>query len=612
MDDLADLSPLPPPAAPPRAPGAPGRPSADPVKRAHNDRAHEAKLKLLELLPQMAKEHRVHVYPAHPARDCRHPRGTVLEKILVSEWEEQGFSDVEALRAYLEEKHGPGRYFFEVRDNKHTLCTDMPQFVVETNTEPDDEQPLHRGGRMARTGRRFSGSTHPSDDVDFDDEDFETPPTQRANISDFILQANKAQTDQAQASSLAAVRSTTDVMSMMMMMQQQADARRQDAEKERQREDDRREERRREEDRIRREEQAQREEEKREERKREDERRAEAERLRMEREREQTRLMIEQANKRTELMLGAFTAVVPVLQKLFDKKEDPAMAALLQAATKKDTDPISMMVIKSMLDNKNNDSSITTMLAGLNEVSKMSSQMMSENMRSLFATTQQIQAEQTKSLMSMLKDRKGGDDDDDEEDGGGNIISQIAQIIGGASKMVDGLTKGQQPQQQQHRPGLPQPQQPQQQQPAAPHPITAVGGLMKLIQERRFQSQDEYQQILTAIQAQMPRELVEAIMANNQEGIQTLCAPHFMSEPELMTWVQQDGVGEWIAGFLNDYRGMLIHQAQQRQAAQRQQPAPKPGEGEGDGDGDEDGDDGDDADEGDDGEGEGDEDDDPV
>lgn len=584
MDDLLG-QPLPPPTmprgptAPPGVPEgtrAPGRPAGDPAARASADRRYADRLALEGMLPAEASELRIVAFAARPGQDAKGGH-TPLLRILKSTWEDQGLKDSATLRSYLQDKLGPGRYYMEPQDAHNRRMDSIPCWVISTTEDDDmpddlddDDLPLSRAGRGRPSRRRRAPAF--IDDLDDDDglQDDE-PQAHRANIADFLTVQARAQTESAERDKKA----QSDMMTtIMMLQQQQAEAQRKADER---REEMQREERRleRERDERRREEERKIHEEKMDERRREDDRR-----------RDEQRLAMEQSNKKTELMVAAATAMVPVIAKLLEPKPvDPLLMSLVTKPQDKQADPLTMMLMKSMLDRQQGSESMTQMIQGMAEMNRMSTSMMAEQMKSVMATTNDLNQQVLKRAMEM---QAGGEDEGEDKGMLGNIVSALSS----ASGLIDSLGLKQQAPQQQaqhtiphHQAPLPQgappqqqhPQQQQQQQPVTPTGIEAVGGAMMALHAGAYQSEEQRNQLIAFLLHHTPDDLRMAIATGNEPDVMSICAPVFMANEELVQWLTTEGTVEWIREFLSTLQPALAQQMGLIQGPQGSNTAQAPG-----------------------------------
>lgn len=627
MDDLlSDPAPSatapPPPTAPP-APGstrAPGRPPKDPSARAAADERYAAQQAFAAALPDAVKEYRIAIFEARRESDTKASHRPLC-RIRQSEWAELGLQDQGALRSWLAEKLGPGRYLLEPQDQHNKRVDKLPHWV-ETTDEDDEEDDMpdfedaprgRRGWHRGRSRRRESYL----DDLDYEDDEplgIEAG-TSRSGIADFLTASVQSQA----AKDAETTRSQSDMMTTLMLMQEKskeeqrrADERREEREREERRREEAREERRREEERRAYEErqaELRREEDAREERRREERRREE----------ERMRAMSEASAKRMEMMMGAFTAAIPVLAKVFEKKEDPLVATLLSKMSDKPTaDPVTMMMMKHFLETASKPDAgqqgITMMMQTMNEMSKMSSTMMMEQMRGIIGNMTTMQQETLKQTMKMAL----ANPNLEEEQKG--MLGQIVEAISGAGEIMSALTGGQQPQsppqmspqaapsgfiaQQQAQGAIPQqPQQQdpqtteqpqaeghapvmtqiegQQQQEEVPSGIEAVGGCLKALQTQAVTTQDEVNQLVTYMITEMPEELRRAIVAGDEQQIIQIATPAFMGNAELKAWLMQPGVVDWVRAYLpqlgEPIRIMEEQMSQMQADAQDQQGQVEPG-----------------------------------
>jgi len=598
MDDLLGASPpgaqssSAPPGAPPPPPGAPrapGRPARDPEQRAASDERYAKMKEFEDRLPKAAREMRVAVY------ECR--RGTEskasarpIDRILYSDWDELDLREEDALRDYLTERYGPGRYYMEPQDAHNRKLDKLPSWVVNAYEDEDDmdigDDDAPRGRGRGRTLRRrafvddYDGGDDPLVEAD--------PLASRANIADALTMQARSLHEQQQD----AAKEQSSMLQTMMLMQQQQDQARREEERRREelREERRREEQReeRERERLRAEQEERRREEEREERRREEERLRREHQERMEADRRAWEAQVQQQNKKMELMVAA----LPVLQKMFEPKTDPMLAQMMQRMTEggDKTDPTQMLLLKHVLEKNGQNDSMQTMVSGLSEMSKMSSQLMSEQVRSLMQTTNEINQESIKQALSAA--RRGGDDGDDK-----GMMGQVVEALSNAGGLVDMLSgKGQDvpqpPQVPQSQMGYPQQHQPMpqaQQQPPPPPPqgpavqgqipegappvptgIEAVGGSLIAISRQEYQSEQEYQQLIAFMLSEMPHNLRVAVAESDEDQIFQICSETFMGNAELRQWIAQPGVSDWLRQYLRQLAPLVQQTINEMEQSQRE------------------------------------------
>lgn len=584
-DDFAFDTPHAPPPPPPPAMGqsikAPGRPKTDPSARQASDERY-AKIKAFEdQMPKQARDYRFAIYQAKSGIDAKEGYRP-LERVLASDWATIGLADDETLLEYLRDKHGDGRFLIEPQDAHNHRIDRLPFWVVSTH---EDDEDMHSDetfgiprGRRGR-GRRRPRPSYFEDDLDYDPDLFEDedPVATRSNHIDFLATQSRIQAEERQAT----VKSSNDMMNMMMMLNEQ---RMTQEREERRREEERRsretEERRREE--IRREELRQ------EEIKRRDEERRDYEREERRRDQERLQLQIEASSKKMEAMVALATAGLPVIQKMLQPTENPLMAAVVSKVMtddgKKDTDPLTMMLMKSILEKSQGNDSIQQMIAGMGEMSKLSAQSMAEQMKLMFSTSNEMNTTLMKSLMERALSMAP---EGSEEKG---MFGQILEAISGASGIIGSLAGGGQQQQQQPQPGqgyFPQGGRPsqalppgapiqaptQQRQPTpqahqthqqAPQPldvgddqnvpeptgIAAVGASLMAIQKELPRNAEELQGYVNFAIANMPPQLKQAIVNGDQSSIIAICSTTFLEEAELAQWISEPGVSDWLMSFI--------------------------------------------------------------
>lgn len=543
----------------------------DAAKRALSDDRYAKMLELVEMLPDSAKEFRFAIYRSRRNQEAK-SSFRPLERVYFSKFQGENFRDEPTLAAYLGEKYGPGRYFIEPLDEHNQRIAKLPTWTVLAGNEDDMEDDDDFGDDEPRGWRR---GRRRRDDEDDDDD----PREQRANMADLLSTVGKQ--NAAQVATVA--RGSSDVLTLMMMTQsQQAEAR---AAEERRRDEMRQEERKREEDRAeqrRREQEGERRErEERENRRREDDRR---ERDSAEARRQSENLaMLQAANKRTEIFVAAVTAAVPVIGKLFEKKEDTTLPILLKSMEKKD-DPVMLMLLKGMMDKAHDDSATKNMMVQFGEMSKMTSQMTTDQMKNMMALSNDINGTIMKKALDMMLSSPQGQTPE-----GKSMIEQVMSAVAGAADIVKTLVPNlgqpqaqpqQQPQRLVHR-AAPEaaaieatvvpaaaaaavtektptqaewdamtPEQQQAQIAAAPRGSMAVIQSIMAIQTKQYGSQSEYQELIRYLVTEMPLDLRVAVLDGNESTVMGIMAPIVQSVPGIQTWIMQPGVMQWIRDFV--------------------------------------------------------------
>jgi hypothetical protein len=562
---------------PPGEGRGPGRPAIGAAQRAINDEKYAKMQELLDALPEDAKEYRLSIYPARRTGKSKADLHA-LESILLSKYNESGFKDRQAFAEYLEDKFGSGRYLIEWLDEHDQRLIKIPTYVINAgeDMEGDFEDDDRGGWNRRRRSRR--------DDAYDDDED-EDPRERRANVADMLSTTARAQSSQV----TAVAKQSGDMMTMLLMTQQSAAETR--AAEERRRDDARVEERRREEqraeDRRREMELERKERESREERRREEDRR---ERERDEQRRRDEQLAAMQAsNKRTEIMIGAVTALVPVLAKVMEKKEDTTLPLLLKLSEKKD-DPITLMLLKSIVDKSNDDSATKTLFTSMGEMQKLTSQMTAEQMRSMMQLSNDMNGTIMKKAMDMMMSSPQGQTPE-----GKSMIEQVMGAVQGAAEIVKALVPSQpaiaapvQAARLGHRaapvadqpaaPGAPAtpaaatpapgeparelteaekqwaamtPAQQEAARAAQPRGVEGVLYALKAIQTKQYANQSEYQGLIQFLVSEMPLELRVAVLDADQVSVLAICNPFVQAKADLSAWVMQSGVLEAIQTFVS-------------------------------------------------------------
>lgn len=509
-----------------------------------------------------------------------------------------GLAEEGALYAYLSNRHGEGRYIVEATDPHGMRYDRVPVLRIpegdenmprrdddfDDDDEDDDEyDDRRRGGRPGFRRRRGRAEE--------DDED------NRANVSDLLLTANKV----SHANAAAAGAGAKDMISLMVMSQAQQAQERNEAE--RRREENAREERRRDEAKA-----EQRLIEARDERKRQDERderirkeerdreiqerREESDRRREDMERRQAEhlRMVEAANKRTELVLGGLATFAPLLAKIFESKPPPPES------------PMMGIMLKSLVDKSDRKDSSELLMQQMMQMSRMSSEMQAEQLKSMMSTQNQFSNEMIKRAMTMMAETPQG-----QSEQGQDFLGKVATIMGSATEMVKGFFPAKsagpalpppQPMRRMHqppRPALPAPQQqqpgpinaqvpPQQPAPGAPAPVpeapaeaqptkkpepmVLVLGALQHIHQRKFRNQGEFQNLIRLVIEQMPIDLRVAVIRGEEMRVMQLTLPWIQQSQVFVDWFDFQGEGEgeaaipgtvaWIRGFVPDLAPHLV------------------------------------------------------
>lgn len=547
-------------------------------------------------LPPRAKEYRFAIFPVRPGTEHKATHRP-LKTILWSDWKNEGLEDDGALASYLERILGPGRYLIEPRDAHGKRVEKLAAFTIATDEEEeadmydydDDEMDMMpaRGGR--RRNRRRRGYTEDLPYLPPDDDD-DDPVESRANVADMLSEQARLQSREREQ----VTRSSNDMVNTMLLMNQQTQRREDERRAEERRREEalaeaRREEARREDDR-RRDEERRREEARREDLRREEERRAE------ERRREEDR-----ANQRMQLMMGSFTAAIPLLQKMFEPKNNnnnTLLETIIAKTMEPREDATHALLLKHVLDKSQGDQSINQVIQGMANVSKATVDMLQQQ----FSSMQGVTSEMYQSAMKRALDVAMKNPHATEEDRG--VLGQILDIMGGAGELLGNL-RGAQPQQMipgmvpgQPMPGQPMPQQmmpgqvpgqmpvqQQQQQPAPgeqvetmediPTGIRAVGACLMAIQQGQYQDQAQYQNLLALMIREMPGEVRQAVATNDEATVMTQCGQAFAADPDLRAWITSPGVVHWLREFLGQLAPQIesMHQQiSQAMATEEQQP----------------------------------------
>lgn len=441
----------------------------------------------------------------------------------------------------------------------------------------------------------------------------------RVHVADMMSTIAKTSATQMQTTA----KSSSDMISLMLMTQQQAASAR--AEDDRRREDRAAEERKRQEEREEKRQEEREERREREERttRAEDLRRAELEERRRtedaenrrrdnERHLEAVRSQSEKDMKRTEMMLGAFTAALPVVMKLFEKKEDPLLAMLISKSNEKaEPDPMQMMLFKSILDKMNNDQGSNNMIAQMGELMKLSSTMSTEQMRSMMANSNEFNQVLMKKALD-LATASGGEGGEKT-----SMMENIVKALAGASDIVKNLVPQQAPQppphaqqrriaQQPHAPQTTQQAATQQTAPQAdtrtpdelaydrmtdeekaryneaqqPTGTQAVLWSLYSLQTKQYTNPAEYQGLIKYAVSEMPLELRVAVLDDDESRIMGIVLPEVEKAEQLNTWAKNLTVISWLREFVPQLKGPIqgIHgpAEKQREAFVESLSAPAP------------------------------------
>lgn len=552
----------------------PGRPPADPTKRAINDMRYAQMVEMVDTLPDAAKQPRYGIFRA--SRRTETKKGfRPLFRILIGEWQEKNLQDESTLRAFLEDKAGKGCYFIEPQDEHNVRMTKVASWCIHTNPEAhmgydpedDDEDDFDDDDRPR--GRRFRRRYR--DDVA--DDDF---IAERADVADVLSTATRASSAQA----LAANQSKDNLVGLLLLTQQNAasansandqrreerlaEERKQEREERDRRDRDAKEER----DRRERMEKEDRERKERDDRERRDHEREER-RREDDRRREQDAARAAAEAKRTEVMMTAITGLVPLVLKLMEKP----------APVQPQSDPVTMMLLKSIVDRTDRADSTQVMFQQMGEMAKLQTTMTSEQMRSMMSLSSDMnQTIMKKALDMMMASPQGGTAE------GKGWIEQLMTAMQGAAELVKTLAPAppaptivnQQvpalpaPQQQdpnrrfarQHPPqqqAAPQGQQPAAAQQAAPQaeqeqqpPLGVQGVLYGLmgIQRKSYNTPEEYQTYIQYIFSQIPLALRVAVLDGDELALFRLTKPIIDADPTLTAWVKADGVLGWMRSFI--------------------------------------------------------------
>ncbi len=544
----------------------PGRPAMDAQKRALADDRYSKMLELIETLPKSATEFRFAIFRARRNSEAK-SSFRPLEKVYYSKFSAENFGDEGTLGAYLLEKYGPGKYFIEALDEHNQRIVKIPSYTVFAGNEDDmeddeyDDDEPRSGWRRGRRRR-------------YEDDDEDDPREARANMADLLSTVGKQ--NAAQVATVA--KGSNDMLSVLLLTQQSnqearaAEERRRDEmrQEERKREEDRAEARRAEQERER----AEREE--REQRRREDDRR-DREAAEARRAQENVNLM-QAANKRTEILVAAVTAAAPVLGRLFEKKEDTTLPLLFKSLEKKD-DPVMLMLLKGMMDKAHDDSASKNMILQMGEMSKITTQMGADQMRSVMAMSNDINGTIMKKAMEMMLASPQGQTTE-----GKSVIEQVMAAVAGAADIVKTLVPQQAPAQQQARithqaapvqatvvettpaqasAPVPEktktqaewdamtPEQRQEMAHRAPTGATAVIQSIYAIQNQQYGNQAEYQQLIQYLVTEMPLDLRVAVLNGDEASVMSIMAPIVQATPQLGAWIIKPGVMEWIRQFVS-------------------------------------------------------------
>jgi hypothetical protein len=621
MDDLIDnplgnpasgmASPLNSPLAVP-APAAPGRAAA--VKepsRQQSDQKYKLAQEFMEAMPEEAMQPRIAVFRALPGSDTKADHRPE-RRISFTDWQEFELKDQGALKSYLEENLGPGYYMIEPQDHQNKKLDKVASWTLlvgykdindmrddDDFIDDEDDQDSRRGGRGGRSRKRdrYSRRGHErEDDLDYLNDLEDDPRMRRANTMDYLTMSNTEERREVEA-----MKGQTDNLMTALMLSQREDqtARREEARLREERvERERLDQRRADEDK---------EERRREQEKRDWDARMEAQRREDDKRAEEYRRQSEASQKRTEMMLGMFTAGIPLLKGVMEKKEDPMMALMISNAMKdKGADPVMMMLLKNMMDKQSQSSGSDELIKQMGAMSTMSSKMMADQMGTMMQTSNKMT---TDMIQQMYKNAMANPNSTEDEK---SNWAQIIEALGSASGLVGNLLNappgappGMVPQQQMMHPAQqqamlqhqqqqmqeaqaqktwgemtpeeqqayidgrgvvngatppplvqpqPQPQQQQQQQQAQPQLPSGVPAVVESLMSIHVMgpqlSAEEQNGMVEFMITQMPIELRSAVKAGDQEKLMEICGPVFMQSAPLFEWVQQEGVEEWLETFV--------------------------------------------------------------
>lgn len=506
-------------------PRAPGRPSEDPVRNVERDRQHAESMKFLDSLPKEARENRILIYRLRPdgrtKAESRH-----IGLILQSDFEAEGLKDSQLLKEYLVSNFGEGRYLCEPADNRNVIMPKIPAWPVDT---PHHEESMNDDDDKTPRGRRRDPD---EDGADFDPDDEGDPRTRAMSVHDLV----ESSQERAAAERASQENAMTTLMSTMMMQQQQQ------REEDRRREEARREEERRADDRRR-------EERKAEEERRREERQADEARRREEREEERKREDRKAADRN-----ALITAVVPVLATLLaPKPKDDTMGLLLAKLLEpKPADPIVTMLLTKTLEKDGQNSGIQTMLAGMAEVQKMTSQLSAEAMKTTMATQGEMQATLVKKALEMATTMHKVNPTAEAEPGTfDKAMGMIAQILPLLNQAPAPAAPTPLPIEQVAQVVSPQEQPMANPQPApavAPDPVglPAVAKCLWALEQRKYQNDDQRQQLMAYLLQQMTPELRAAVANKDEASITQIMTPVFMADETLMQWILTPSAAPFI------------------------------------------------------------------
>jgi hypothetical protein len=593
MDDFALPSASTPPPPELAAPAGPGRKPLSPEQRMMNDKKYQQMVELWDNLPITVREPKFVIFEANRRSDTK-ASFKPLGKITASEWKDQTFNDQSALASYLESEFGPDRYYIEAQDEHGQRIGRIPSWCIETNAynEDDMDDEFEDDDRHSRRSRRRRDDR--DDDLDDDDR-----IERRSTLADSLATQARVSATSAQS----AMSQQKDLTTLMMMTQQQNADRQATEERSRRDEERRREERRdddrrreeknKEDDRIRREDEKRREDQKREDFRREDDKRRDDERREADRKHERDLQAARDAsNKRLEVMVGALPAIIPLIEKVLR----PAAPALPP------TDPLSAVLAKEFITGRNNQDPNAGMSI-LIEACKAGQQINSEQMKNAIAMSGEVNKIVLTKALDMLKDTGGSE-------GKEGLIEKIHGIVSGASDLAKifvnqtpvanpyaeqaakslemqrraaAARQQQQSAPQQPAPAQPTPAQPEQptqpaaEQPGQPTPEqqaamdaeferrvreNPIYGTMRGlfgIQQRLWQDQAQYQQMVQYTIQWMPLALRVAVLDGNEDQLFQLCMPVIKTDASLVAWVQQAGVLEWLRSWVPTLKPSIEH-----------------------------------------------------
>lgn len=556
----------------PQPPQPVGRPSSDPDRQQQRAERHQQRQRFVDALPKQATDSRVSIYRLR-GRSGSQRESTPFLKILLSDLEEAKNNGTEPddfiTEAICEKDDRPARYICMPQDSHGKSIPSLASWTVEVNmddaesfTDDDDDDteniPIFD----------FSPNRMPPDfDGNFQQPPIMPPPDAMREAREMMREQREAE-KQEKTDSIGMV---TSMLTSMMNLSQQAQTMQMQMLQMQQVSDK----------------QAA------EERRREDERRAEREQARQE--------------ARTQLLVGLIPAIMPILTKVMEGKEDKITPVLLAK------------VIEGSAGNNDLNSIVTLM----GEATKQQLLVQGEMTRNNIAQQSEASKMMMTHVLKMAQDtisaqrKLDSDKDDGPLDKLADVITAIGPMLSHAQPPLPAAAtpqpvsmsmpqRTQLPQRSQLPPpqAAPQPAQPQQpQQTSQPtretYPdVTDEQWLSGALHAVRNMSsgavppEQRYQGVQWMAQVLSPT-LLQAIAAGDEQQVLQHSAPIVMADQTLMDWLSEDEEQEFLREIIEDIRQLLTgeltearaehmvamqraHVASQRGAAAETQPKPRP------------------------------------